>query len=153
MKLLKDISRKKFKVQFGTKEKCMLHLANLKWQNGYNCRKCACERYSAGKQISSRRCKRCGYDESPSAHTLFHKMKFGIENAFEVLYDIATSKKGASSIWLGERYEVKQTTAWLFRRKAQSAMKSSGHNPLIDDVHVDEFEIGTPKKGEQGRSK
>ena len=72
-----------------------------------------------------------------------------------MLYDIATSKskKGASSIWLGERYEVKQTTAWLFRSKAQSAMRSSSQNPLIDDVHVDEFEIGTLKKGEQGRSK
>lgn len=153
MKLLKDISRKKFKEQFGTKESCMLHLAVLKWQNGYSCRKCHSDRYIEGKQSFSRRCKRCGYDESPTAHTLFHKVKFGIENAFEMLYDIATSKKGASSIWLGERFEVKQTTAWLFRRKAQSAMESSGQNPLMNDVHVDEFEIGTPKKGEQGRSK
>ena len=32
-------------------------------------------------------------------------------------------------------------------------MKSSETNPLEGLVHVDEFEIGTPKKGEQGRSK
>ncbi|MCR6639944.1 MAG: hypothetical protein NVV82_13415 [Sporocytophaga sp.] len=31
-------------------------------------------------------------------------------------------------------------------------MKSSLEHPLVDEVHVDEFEIGTPKKGEQGRS-
>ncbi|NEN25688.1 hypothetical protein G3O08_19530 [Cryomorpha ignava] len=48
---------------------------------------------------------------------------------------------------------MKQTTAWLFRRKAQTAMQSSGQNPLDGDVHVDEFEIRTPQKGEQGRSK
>lgn len=153
MKLLKELSRKEFKKQFGTKELCMLHLANIKWEDGYTCRKCCHTLYINGKQLYSRRCKHCGYDESPTAHTLFHKVKFGIENAFEMLYDIATSKKGASSIWLGERFGVKQTTAWLFRRKAQTAMISSGQNPLNGDVHVDEFEIGTPKKGEQGRSK
>ena len=32
-------------------------------------------------------------------------------------------------------------------------MKSSEQYPLEDEVHVDEFEIGTPQKGEQGRSK
>tara|TARA_B110000259_G_scaffold125294_1_gene141848 strand:+ start:4149 stop:4289 length:141 start_codon:yes stop_codon:yes gene_type:complete len=31
-------------------------------------------------------------------------------------------------------------------------MKSSEEFPLKDEVHVDEFEIGTPQKGEQGRS-
>lgn len=100
----------------------------------------------------SMRCTRCGHDESPTSGTLFHKLKFGIENAFEMAYDIATSKKGASSIWLAERYGVRQTTAWLFRRKVQQAMKSSGRYPLTYEVHVDEFEIGTPQKGEQGRS-
>ena len=68
-------------------------------------------------------------------------------------YDISTSKKGSNSIWLAERHGVKQMTAWFFRRKVQEAMKSSEANPLEAEVHVDEFEIGTPQKGEQGRSK
>lgn len=84
---------------------------------------------------------------------MFHKVKFGIAKAFEMAYDIATSKKGASSIWLAERHGVKQMTAWLFSRKVQQAMKSSEKYPLTEQVHVDEFEIGTPQKGEQGRSK
>ncbi len=42
---------------------------------------------------------------------LFHKVKFGIVEAFEMAYDIATSKKGANSIWLAERHGVKQMTA------------------------------------------
>jgi hypothetical protein len=65
-------------------------------------------------------------------------------------FDLATSKKGASSIWLAEKYGVKQTTAWLFRHKVQLAMKRSEKFPLENEVHVDEFEIGTPQKGEQG---
>jgi len=58
-----------------------------------------------------------------------------IKSKTEMAYDIATSKKGANSIW-------------LFRRKVQEAMKSSEQFPLEDEVHVDEFEIGTPQKGE-----
>ena len=111
------------------------------------------KKHLVGKKPHNRRCTKCGYDESPTSNTLFHKVKFGIENAFEMTFDIATSKKGASSIWLAEKYGVKQTTAWFFRHKVQLAMKSSEKFPLENEVHVDELEIGTPQKGEQGRSK
>lgn len=70
-----------------------------------------------------------------------------------MLYEIVTSRKGAKSIWLAERSGVRQTTARLFRRKVQMAMESSKPHPLDGIVHVNEFEIGTPKKGEQGRGK
>jgi transposase-like protein len=153
MKILKSLSRKEFKNRFGTIEQCLAYLADEKWRFGYSCTKCQNENYSKGKKMYNRRCSMCGYDESPTANTLFHKVKFGIDNAFEMAYDITTSKKGASSIWLAERYGVKQMTAWLFRRKVQHAMKSSEKHPLKNEVHVDEFEIGTPQKGEQGRSK
>jgi hypothetical protein len=35
----------------------------------------------------------------------------------------------------------------------QKAVESSEQHPLELEVHVDEFEIGTPQKGEPGRSK
>ena len=103
-------------------------------------------------QPYSRRCSSCGDDESTTTGTLFHKLKFGIDKAFGMLYEISTSKKGANSVWLAERFGVQQNTAWLFRQKVQKAMESSGNYPLEDEVHVDEFEIGTPKQGEQGRA-
>ncbi len=37
---------------------------------------------------------------------------------------------------------LRQKTCWLFRRKVQQAMKSSGHFPLQNHVEVDEFMIG-----------
>lgn len=70
-----------------------------------------------------------------------------------MLYEIATSKKGASSIWLAERLGVQQNTAWLFRQKAQKAMESSKKHPLDGEVHVDEFETGAPQKDGQGRAR
>lgn len=69
-----------------------------------------------------------------------------------MLNEISTSKKGASSVWLAERFGVQQNTAWLFKQKVQKAMESSQNHPLEEEVNVDEFEIGTPKKDEQGRA-
>jgi hypothetical protein len=153
MKILKSLSREDFKEKFGTKEQCLIYLSNEKWGDFYTCIKCEKTKYCEGRKPFNRRCSKCGYDESATENTLFHKVKFGIDKAFEMAYDISTSKKGASSIWLAERHGVKQITAWLFRRKVQQAMKSSEEFPLEKEVHVDEFEIGTPQKGEQGRSR
>ncbi len=153
MKILKELSRKEFHTKFGEESLCLSFLSSVKWEEGFSCFKCKNTKFLKGKRAYNRRCTKCGYDESPTANTLFHKVKFGIVEAFEMTYDIVTSKKGANSIWLAERHGVKQMTAWLFRRKVQEAMKSSEKYPLEKEVHVDEFEIGTPKKGEQGRSK
>jgi len=152
MKILKELDRSSFEAQYGTKNQCYEYLSSQKWPEGYKCVKCSQTKYIKGKQPLSRRCVKCGYDESTTAGTLFHKLKFGIDKAFEMLYEIVTSKKGANSIWLAERFGIQQKSAWLFRHKVQVAMKSSEQHPLEDSVHVDEFEIGTPQKGEQGRS-
>ena len=100
MKILKELSRKEFRAKFGSEDQCLAYLSATKWDEEYSCRKCKNERFSVGKKEHNRRCSRCGYDESPTSHTLFHKIKFGVENGFEMAYDIATSKKGANSIWL-----------------------------------------------------
>lgn len=153
MRILKELDRQVFKERFANKQACYEFLAELKWNDGYNCKRCKAQVYIKGKQPASRRCSKCGYDESTTTGTLFHKLKFGIDKAFEMLYEIVASKKGANSIWLAEHFGVNQKTAWLFRQKVQLAMRSSEQYPLEDEVHVDEFEIGTPQAGEQGRSK
>ncbi len=153
MIILKELDRQSFKDRFTCKQDCYEFLAELKWKDGYKCGRCSGEVHIKGKRPASRRCGKCGYDESTTTGTLFHKLKFGIDKAFEMLYEIATSKKGANSIWLAEHFGVNQKTSWLFRQKVQLAMKSSERHPLEDEAHVDEFEIGTPRAGEQGRSK
>ena len=152
MKINKQITRQEFRDHSGTSEQCLRYLSDKKWNGGYKCRKCGQGKHGAGKNRFGRRCTRCGYDESPPSHTLFHKVKFDISKAFEMSFDVVTSKKEANSIWLAEKYRVKQMTAWFFRQKIQLAMKSSKRFPLEKEVHVDEFEIGTPKEGEPGRS-
>lgn len=152
MKIFKEIDRQTFTDRFGSKDQCYQYLSDIKWRDGYSCKRCNSEVHIKGKQPFSKRCSKCGYDESTTTGTLFHKLKFDIDKAFEMLYEIVTNKKGANSIWLAEHFALNQKTTWLFRQKVQIAMKSSENFPLEYEVHVDEFEIGTPQKGEQGRS-
>jgi hypothetical protein len=147
MKTVRGLSRKDFDNKFATNEQCLTFLAEKKWGNGSICKSCGHQYAYKGKKGLNKRCMQCGKEEFPNAHTIFHKVKFDLYKAFGMIYDVLTSKKGANSIWLAERYEVSQNTAWLFRSKLQNYLKSSGENPLTLDVHVDEFEIGTPKKG------
>jgi hypothetical protein len=103
MKILKELSRKEFRSKFGSKDQCLAYLSSSKWGDVYSCIKCKNKRFSAGKKEYNKRCSRCGCDQTPTSHTLFHKIKFGIDNTFEMAYCSATSKKVASSIWLAER--------------------------------------------------
>lgn len=152
MQTVRGLSRREFESKFGDNEKCVSYLASYKWDIGFACRVCNHCEARKGKKGLHKRCLKCGTEESPTAHTIFHKVKFDLYKAFGMIYDVLTSKKGANTIWLAERYEVSQNTAWLFKRKIQAYMKSSKGNPLQGLVHVDEFEIGTPKEGQQGRS-
>ncbi|MEW7279454.1 IS1595 family transposase [Aquimarina sp. 2201CG1-2-11] len=149
MNILKGLDIQVFIDWFTTTEDCYKFLAELKWENGYNCRKCNSIAHTKGKQPCSRRCSKCGYDEFTTAAILFHKLKFDILKAFGMFYEISTSKKGANNIWLAKRFGLNQKTTRAFRQKVQLAMKSSEQYPLEDEVHVDEFEIGTSQKGEQ----
>lgn len=153
MKTVRGLSRREFDNRFGTNEKCKAYLYDLKWKEGYSCKKCKSKSSVQGKTIYNRRCSKCGYEESPLANTLFHNIKFELYKAFGMIYEIMTNKKGSNSMRLGELFEVSQNTSWLFRCKVQSYLNSSKKNPLTGVVHVDEFEIGTPEKGRQGRSK
>lgn len=152
MKIDRRLTRAEFHNRFPSSDDCYRHLAEQKWGPGYRCKRCDRAKYCNGVQPHGRRCTGCRYDESPTAGTMFHKLKFNLHTAFEMLYEIATSKKGANSVWLAERYGLSQKTTWLFRAKAQLAMTSSRSHSLDSEVHVDEFELGTPKSGRPGRS-
>lgn len=152
MKLFKEDNLLEFTERFKTEEDCRQYLIDLKWSNGFKCPKCGCKKTERSKTWYYKRCKECKYDESVTANTLFHKIKFPLLKAFHILFRLSTSKKGSSSVQLSRDFGVNQKTAWLFRQKAQVAMKSSQNYKLTGTVHVDEFVVGGPEAGAQGRS-
>jgi len=98
------------------------------------------------------KCQKCKYDESATAHTLFHEIKFPLHKAFLMLHQITTLKKGISTLDLARQHALHQNTTWHFKRKVQEAMSSSGKVMLKNSVEVDETVIGGYEKGKQGRS-
>ena len=143
----------KFNRQFQDNSNCFEYLASLKWEHGYKCKRCGCEKYCNGKKPFSRRCVKCGHDESPTAGTMFDKCKFPLLLAFHIAFKIGTKKKGMSSLELSKEFELRQKTCWEFKWKIQQAMQSSKQYQLKGEVHVDEFFIGGPEEQKRGRSK
>lgn len=140
-----------FNRQFIDDNCCRQYLAELKWADGYKCRKCGCESYTKGYLPFSRRCRQCRYDETATAHTIFHNLKFGLQKAFYGAFRYC-KKKGISSYELAKEIGVSQPTAWLFHCKLQQVMPSSDKYPLTGEVHVDEFVTGGPEPGKPGRA-
>ncbi|KAA6306795.1 hypothetical protein EZS27_041542, partial [termite gut metagenome] len=127
----------KFNRYFQSDEDCYRYLAGIKWSldNPYNkCKKCGHAKFGKGKKPYSRRCAKCNYDESPTAGTMFDKLKFSLLIAFHIVFKISTKEKGMSSLELSEEFELRQKTCWEFKWKVQQVMASSSNFPLTSEV-------------------
>lgn len=150
-KKYKSLSIYEFQKRFPDSKACKEYLAKQKWSSGYKCHKCGHNKYGKGQQELSRKCTKCQHQESPTANTLFHKVKFPLHKAFAVIYYMSTSKKGIASTELSRRLAISQKSAWLFRRKIVEAMKGA-QKPLLNGmVEVDETFVGGKAPGKRGR--
>ena len=143
----------KFNQYFKTEEDCLKYIAEIKWEFGYKCKRCGNERFFKVARPYHRRCLKCKYDESPTAGTMFDKVKFSLLISFHIVFKIVTKKKGMSTLELSREFELRQKTCWGFKWKIQQAMASSLSNPLQGIVHVDEFFVGGAEKQKRGRAK
>ena len=153
LKSYESLSLFEFQQRFATDNQCLAYLAAEKWKNGYACPKCGHTHYCAGASLYSRQCTRCKHTDSPTAGTLFHKVKFPLLKAFYIVYWVSTSKKGIASTELSRKLGLRQKTCWYFKRKVMQAMKSSGNHLLTENVNVDEFFVGGQEEGKKGRGK
>lgn len=138
---------------FSNQDDCLEYIEEIKWPNSiYKCKKCGNTNFCKGKKKYNRRCTKCKYDESPTASTMFERIRFDILRAFHILYVLSIRKKGISSYEIESEFSISQETCWKFRNKVQKIMKSSELHPLKGNVDVDEFLVGGPEEGKRGRS-
>jgi hypothetical protein len=134
--MMKGVDFEEFRKIFPTKESCLNYLHDLKWKNEFTCKKCSNDKYSTGKDQYSKRCTKCGYNESATAYTIFHKCKFDITKAFYILFLIYENKEKISSPELAEILDLGQSTCWNFTHKIyelKKARKKSGRDDEPDD--------------------
>lgn len=151
--MFQGISIATFNKSFKNEDDCKQYLFAMKWKDGYKCRRCGSFGSNKGKTSFHLRCKVCAYDESVTAHTMFHKLKVPLLKAFGMAFRLSVRKKGMSTVELSKEYSINQKSSWLFKRKTQEAMKSSGEHLLDTKVEVDEILIGGPEKNKRGRNK
>ncbi len=150
--MFSGISINEFREKFKTEDNCLQYILDKKLAGGYSCSKCQGDQYGKGREWHYLRCKKCGYDASATAGTLFRKCKLGLLKGFEIAFRVSVRKKGMSSCELAREFGCQQRSAWLWKAKIQEAMKSSGKHALSGDVEVDEFMVGGFSAGEPGRS-
>ncbi len=118
----KTVEYDQFKTLYPDSLSCFRFLDSLKWSNGYTCRKCENPKYFKGPQKFSRRCTRCGYNESVTAFTIFQGIKFPIEKAFYMSYLVVSGKKGRTLDDIANSLEIGLNTVWTFKNKVNDRM-------------------------------
>lgn len=78
------------------------YLALIKYKNAYKCLKCNHNAFQV-KNDFGRQCNLCNYIVSPTANTLFHKVKFGLRKAFFICSEMSASTKNLSASCMGVR--------------------------------------------------
>lgn len=120
----KTMDYSQFKTLYPDSLSCYRFIENLKWDHGFRCRKCGNEKYFEGAQKFSRRCTRCGYNESITAYTIFHSIKFPIEKAFYLAYLAVSGKRESTLDELAYKMDLSVNTTWSFLSKVADRIKA-----------------------------
>ena len=108
---------------FPTETECYNFIADLKWHQGFCCRKCGNTKETNTHDFYSRRCSKCGSIESITANTLFHQLKFPLDKAFYIAYCVFTSKDlNLSNI--SREIDLNYKTCQKFKIKIEEAMET-----------------------------
>lgn len=135
----KEVSEEAINELFASDEKCLEFLADLKWANGFICRKCGNTNFCAGKSPYSRRCTKCKSEESATSGTIFHNCKFPIHKAFIIAYNVCKGKEDVSTYEFARRLALRQMTCWNFKTKIQTALKSIDSLTDIEKVAIEKM--------------
>ena len=118
-----DLTQEQLNELFENDEKCLAFLAELKWSQGFTCRKCGNTNSCPGKAPYSRRCTKCKSEESATTGTIFHNCKFPISKAFYIAYNVCKGKEDVSTYEFARRLSLRQMTCWNFKTKIQHALQ------------------------------
>lgn len=126
MRQNKELSHEMAEELFRDNEKVLQYVADVKWENGFVCRKCGNTNFCSGKTHASRRCTRCKTEESATAHTVFHNCKFPISKAFFIAFTVCKGGKEISSYEYADKLELNQMTCWKFRKRVKDRLHLHG---------------------------
>jgi len=119
-----EVDFEEFSKIYPDRETCFKFLSDLKWEKGYSCRKCDGTHYSGGHLPYSRRCSKCGYDESVIAYSILQNTRIPINKAFYIIFLMYSTKGKISSHKLSEILSIRQSTCWAYSSRIKKIMSS-----------------------------
>jgi hypothetical protein len=117
-----EVDFEEFNKIYPDRETCFKFLSDLKWVKGYECRKCSNTNYCSGHLPYSRRCTKCGYEESVIAYTVFQNTRIPINKAFYMIFLMYSTKGKISSHKLSEILSIRQSTCWAYSTRIKKLM-------------------------------
>lgn len=134
----KEVPYSKFLKIYDSDEACLRLLSELKWGNGFTCRKCGNEKATNSYSLDKKKCSKCGHIESVTANTLYHHLKFPVNKAFYLTYvDFAGIRYTHDQ--LSEIIDLRKPTIWAFRNKVSERLKQKEYSQIKNwqDMVVD----------------
>ena len=144
----KGLSETEFLDLYGTEEKCRKVVFGWRWPDGFICPVCGGKEFSLVESRDLYQCSACRRQTSLTAGTIFQSTKVPFTLWFRAMYHLTQSKQGISSIELGRRLGVTQTTAWKLKHKLmQVMMERDAAKPLSGRVEMDDAYLGGERSG------
>jgi hypothetical protein len=144
----KGLSEPAFEQLYGTEEQCREVVIASRWPAGFQCPGCGGAKYSLVKTRHLFQCSTCRLQTSPIAGTIFASTKVPLRTWFRAIYHITQTKQGISSIELGRRLGVTQTTAWKIKHKLKQVMlERDAAKQLTGRIEIDDAYVGGERPG------
>lgn len=122
---------------------CQKFLMELKEKRGFVCKKCGSLKSIKGKGYFDIRCAKCNYNESLTANTIFHKIKFPIQKAFYLIYVVSQSKTDIPASDLAKVLELQNITCQNFKKKIKERMANPKKYKKLKDHSWDHLILDT----------
>ena len=148
-KKYKERSLTEFQKAFPDDQSCADHLAGQRWVEGYVCPKCGHKDAWYKKKRRLFDCKKCRFQTSITAGTVFHGTKIPLIKWYWLIYHMAMNKVGVSVLEMQRILSIGQyRTIWLMAHKIRKAMaERDAKYRLAGLVEMDESFFGPPDRG------
>jgi len=136
-----------FEQRFATEDACRAYLAQLRWPTGFCCPQCK----TSGSWTTTRSlmmCRRCGYQASVTARTIFHRTRLPLQDWFRAMWWMTDQKHRLSALGLQRLLGLgSYRTAWMWLQKLRRAMVRPNWDRLGGQIEVDETYVGGVEAG------
>ena len=128
-----------FQERFPNEESCWALLRHERWSRGFVCPRCGSRGSHFIGTRSLEQCRRCRYQASVTAGTVFHRTRVPLRVWFLAVFFLGRHKKGISALQFQKDAGLgSYQTAWTLLHKLRSGLGPRPADRLTGDVEADE---------------